>query len=138
MTFSNLSEIVGELRMDGERISLRLEPEDLELLDAFIEKHPEYSNRSNFARVALRSFIENLEGQDTATPKNHSKKNMVTVEVPRMVHETIMDSVRAGMYNSPEDAVVECLRKHYIKTEETLEAIKRAKLEAIKNTVQVL
>lgn len=124
--------------MDGERISLRLEPEDLELLDAFIEKHPEYSNRSNFARVALRSFIESFEGTNTIGAKNPTKKNVLSVEVPRMVHETIMDSVRAGMYNSAEEAVVECLRKQYIKTEETLEAIKRAKLEAIKSTVQVL
>jgi Arc/MetJ-type ribon-helix-helix transcriptional regulator len=125
--------------MDGERISLRLEPEDLELLDAFIERHPEYSNRSNFARVAIRSFIEQSEGAQTVIgTKNPTKKNVLSVEVPRMVHETIMDSVRAGMYNSPEEAVVECLRKQYIKTEETLEAIKRAKLEAIKSTVQVL
>jgi Arc/MetJ-type ribon-helix-helix transcriptional regulator len=125
--------------MDGERISLRLEPEDLELLDAFIERHPEYSNRSNFARVAIRSFIEQSEGTQTVIgTKNPTKKNVLSVEVPRMVHETIMDSVRAGMYNSPEEAVVECLRKQYIKTEETLEAIKRAKLEAIKSTVQVL
>jgi Arc/MetJ-type ribon-helix-helix transcriptional regulator len=125
--------------MDGERISLRLEPEDLELLDAFIERHPEYSNRSNFARVAIRAFIEQAEGdRTTVTAKQAVKKNVITVEIPRLAHETIMDSVRAGMYNSPEDAVVECIRKRYIHTEETLETIKRAKLEAIKTTVQVL
>ncbi len=61
--------------MDGERISLRLEPEDLVLLDAFIEKHPEYSNRSNFARVAFRSFIERLDGDhNRSTPYLRSRR----------------------------------------------------------------
>lgn len=120
--------------MDGERISLRLEGEDLVLLDAFIERHPEYSNRSNLARVAIRSFIERLEGEQKpvhAAPK--AKDNVITVEIPRMAHETIMDSVRAGIYNSAEDAVVECVRKKYIDAEQTLEAVKRAKLEAFQN-----
>ena len=86
--------------MDGERISLRLEPEDLVLLDEFIQKHPEYSNRSNFARVAIRSFIERLDGEQKPDHVIHgSKKNVITVEIPRMAHDTIMDSVRAGMYN---------------------------------------
>ena len=125
--------------MDGERITLRLEPEDLELLDAFIARHPEYSNRSNLARVAIRSFIEQLEGDSSTDTTKHSvKKNVITVEIPRLAHETIMDSVRAGMYNSAEDAVIECIRKRYIHTDDTLEHIKRAKLDAIKSTVQVV
>ncbi len=123
--------------MDGERISLRLEPEDLTLLDAFIEKHPEYSNRSNFARVAIRSFIEQFEGSRT-TGIASKKSNVITIEVPRFAHETIMTSVRAGIYNSPEEAVVECIRKRYINTEEAIEAIKRERMEALKGTVQVL
>jgi len=123
--------------LDGERISLRLEPEDLTLLDAFIEKHPEYSNRSNFARVAIRSFIEQFEGSRT-TGIASKKSNVITIEVPRFAHETIMTSVRAGIYNSPEEAVVECIRKRYINTEEAIEAIKRERMEALKGTVQVL
>lgn len=125
--------------MDGERISLRLEPEDLVLLDAFIEKHPEYSNRSNFARVALRAFIERLDGEPKAERViPEVKKNVLTVEIPRMAHETIMDSVRAGIYNSAEEAVVECVRDRYIETKQTLEAIKKAKVEALQSTVQYL
>lgn len=114
-----------------------MEPEDLTLLDAFIEKHPEYSNRSNFARVAIRSFIEQFEGSRT-TGIASKKSNVITIEVPRFAHETIMTSVRAGIYNSPEEAVVECIRKRYINTEEAIEAIKRERMEALKGTVQVL
>ncbi|MDW5563689.1 MAG: ribbon-helix-helix domain-containing protein [Methanomassiliicoccus sp.] len=124
--------------MDGERISLRLEPEDLELLDAFIEKHPEYSNRSNFARVAIRSFIEQFEGTKTNEITKNVKSNVITIEVPRFAHETIMSSVRAGIYNSPEEAIVECVRKRYINIEEAIENIKREKLENLKGTVQMV
>ncbi len=123
--------------MDGERISLRLEPEDLVLLDDFIEKHPEYSNRSNFARVAIRSFIDQFEGNRTSGIATN-KKNVITIEVPRFAHETIMTSVRAGIYNSPEDAVVACIRDRYINTEEAIETIKRERMEALKGTVQVI
>ncbi len=125
--------------MDGERISLRLETEDLELLDEFIEKHPEYSNRSNLARVAFRSFIEQIEGaKKTSAVKNDVEDNVISVKVPLVVHNTIMNSVRVGIYNSAEDAIVECLRKRFAKTDEILENIMRADLEALKNTVQVL
>ena len=125
--------------MDGERISLRLEPEDLVLLDAFIEKHPEYSNRSNFARVAIRSFIEQFDGnRTTGIAKSNQKSNVVTIEVPRFAHETIMSSVRAGIFNSPEHAVVSCVSKAFINTEEAIETIKRERMEALKGTVQVI
>lgn len=125
--------------MDGERISLRLEADDLELLDAFIVKHPEYSNRSNLARVAIRSFIENIM-RDKATENANCgiKENILTVEVPRFAHETIMSLVRAGMYNSPEDALVECIRKEFIDTKEAIETIKKQRLEALKGTVQMM
>lgn len=125
--------------MDGERISLRLEADDLELLDAFIVKHPEYSNRSNLARVAIRSFIENIMRDKTTENANCGiKENILTVEVPRFAHETIMSLVRAGMYNSPEDALVECIRKEFIDTKEAIEAIKKQRLEALKGTVQMM
>ncbi|MBI0584059.1 MAG: hypothetical protein ISF22_07510 [Methanomassiliicoccus sp.] len=124
--------------MDGERISLRLELEDLELLDSFIEKHPEYSNRSNFARVAIRSFIDQADGTATAVKKHVKKENVITVEVPRLAHETIMTSVRAGIYNSPEEAVVWCIRKEFIKIEQTLEMIKNEKQESLKGAMQMI
>lgn len=116
-----------------------MEPEDLEILDAFIKKHPEYSNRSNFARIALRSFIERVEGTSkTASTNDEVRDNVVPVRVPRFALNAIMDLVRAGIYNSPEDAIVECLRKRYTLTEDAIDTVLRANLEAHKNTVQVL
>lgn len=125
--------------MDGERISLRLEPEDLELLDDFIMKHPEYSNRSNFARVAIRSFIEQFDGDRTETAKSGKKKDcMVMVEVPKFAHEVIMSSVRAGIFISPEHAVLDCVNKRFNDTDEAIERMKKQKLEVLSGTVQVV
>jgi Arc/MetJ-type ribon-helix-helix transcriptional regulator len=124
--------------MDGERISLRLEADDLELMDAFIVKHPEYSNRSNFARMAIRSFIDNFNGIGTVeNAKIGVKENVLTVEVPRYAHDTIMSLVRAGIYNTPEDALVECIRKEFIDTRKILEDVKRERMENLKGTVQM-
>jgi Arc/MetJ-type ribon-helix-helix transcriptional regulator len=124
--------------MDGERISLRLEADDLELMDAFIVKHPEYSNRSNFARMAIRSFIDNFNGIGTVeNAKIGVKENVLTVEVPRYAHDTIMSLVRAGIYNSPEDALVDCIRKEFVDTGKIIEDVKRERMETLKGTVQM-
>jgi len=115
-----------------------LEPEDLELLDAFISRHPEYSNRSNFARVAIRSFIEKFDGSRSTEVTKSSKSNVLTIEVPWFAYDIMVSSVRAGMYNSPEDAVIACISDRYIKAEEAIESMRKMKLEALKGTVQVI
>lgn len=124
--------------MDGERISLRLEAEDLELLDEFIEEHPEFSNRSHLARLAIREFIEQ-NGAPQQAKADHAppKRNVVKVEVPPLAHLTIEDFIRAGVYNSMEDAVVECLREKFI-TKESREKVLRQQAESIRTTVEVL
>jgi Arc/MetJ-type ribon-helix-helix transcriptional regulator len=124
--------------LDGERISLRLETEDLELLDEFIEKHPEYSNRSNLARVAFRAFIEQIEGANkTSAEDTKQESNMVSVRVPPFIHNSIVKLVRTGIYNSTEEAVLDCVRKVYITSDKAREAMLQADLEAYVNTVQV-
>jgi hypothetical protein len=123
------------MSVEGERISLRLEPEDLELLDKFVEQHPEYSNRSQLARLALRSFMESVEPAMGAGTRSSTRKNVLTVEIPRMAHETIMDSVRAGMFTSPESAVAACVSEKFIPIAEGLEAIKKRRLDALREPV---
>ncbi|QLH74025.1 MAG: hypothetical protein HPY73_00190 [Methanomassiliicoccales archaeon] len=95
--------------MDGERISLRLEPEDLELIDDFVEKHPEFSNRSHLARIAIRSFIERDEGIHL---KNSADR--VSIRVPGAVHSIIERMVEMGYYSSFESAVEEVLRREFL------------------------
>jgi Arc/MetJ-type ribon-helix-helix transcriptional regulator len=90
--------------MDGERISLRLEGEDLELIDAFVEKHPEFANRSHLARVALRAFIEQAQSDIPV------RANRVSVEVPPLVMAQMQNAVDDGMYTGVNAVVEETLR----------------------------
>ena len=78
--------------MDGERISLRLEPEDLELIDQFVGQHPEYSNRSHLARMALRAFIEK-DGAKVSAP---TSANRVTVTLPPRLKNVIDQLISDG------------------------------------------
>ncbi len=111
--------------LDGERITLRLEPEDLELLDSFIEKHPEYASRSQFTRVAIRAFIEGAQGSSVTEDKD----NHVVVELPRKALFVIQAMVREGIYNSVEGAIEEAVRKEFLRPEH-LEDVKKKVLEA--------
>lgn len=94
--------------MDGERISLRLEQEDLELIDDFVEQHPEFSNRSHLARMAIRSFIE--KDRNVIKPS----ATHVTINVPGRVKSMIESMVEQGYYTSFEAAVEDALRKEFL------------------------
>ncbi len=43
--------------MDGERITLRMEQEDLFEMDVFLDENPEFANRSQLIRIALRNYM---------------------------------------------------------------------------------
>jgi len=105
--------------MEGERISLRLEGEDLELIDDFIDGHPEFSNRSQLARIALRAFIERDGGARVEGPG----KGEMVIKVPPAVRSIMEGMVEDGYYNSAEDIVVECLRKEFV-SRENLDKVK--------------
>ncbi len=105
--------------MEGERISLRLEGEDLELIDEFIEGHSEISNRSQLARIALRAFIE----RDGGTRVETSGKGQMLINVPPAVRSIMDGMVEDGYYNAVEDIIVECLRKELV-SRENLDKVK--------------
>jgi Arc/MetJ-type ribon-helix-helix transcriptional regulator len=105
--------------MEGERISLRLEGEDLELIDDFIDGHPEISNRSQLARIALRAFIE----RDGGSRVEISGKGEMVIKVPPAVRSIMEGMVEEGYYNSAEDIVLECLRKEFV-SRDNLEKVK--------------
>ncbi|NLX47099.1 MAG: hypothetical protein GXY70_02850 [Euryarchaeota archaeon] len=105
--------------MEGERITLRLEGEDLELIDDFIDVHPEISNRSQLARIALRAFIE----RDGGMRVDGSGRGEIVLKVPPAVRSIMEGMVEDGYYNSVEDIVVECLRKEFV-SRDNLEKVK--------------
>jgi metal-responsive CopG/Arc/MetJ family transcriptional regulator len=105
--------------MEGERISLRLEGEDLVLIDDFIEGHPEISNRSQLARIALRAFIE----RDGGTQAISSGKGQIIINVPPAIGSIMEGMVEEGFYSGVEDIIVECLRREFV-SRENLDKVK--------------
>ncbi len=125
--------------MDGERITLRLEQEDLEIIDRFVDEHPEYSNRSLLARVAIRSFIERANGAiPKKTTSELNEKHVISVTIPRLAHETIAEAVNAGLFTSIEDAISQCVGQKYIDRDAYLSKIREKKLNERSETLEVL
>src|SRR3972149_7213659 len=88
---------------DNGRITLRLEKENLQLIDAFLEQNPRFRNRSQLARDAVQTFIENVT----------QGGNTVALKVPAKVLEVIDHLVSEGYFNDRQDAVVQALREHF-------------------------
>jgi len=118
--------------MDGERITLRLGREELELLDRFIEEHTDFSNRSQLARVALRSFIE---ARGTQVPEMNGLE--IPVKIPRAALGIMEGMVRAGIYNSIGGAIEDCVRKEFV-PKEYFEDVKRKIFETKRETLEVV
>ena len=118
--------------MDDERISLRLEREDLELIDRFIEESEEISNRSQLARIAIRSYIEGVSSKPS-----QGTENRISIVVPRPAMGTIKHYVRDGVYKSMVEAVESCVREHFI-TKEYMETLKKRALEEELSTLSVI
>jgi len=107
---------------ENERITLRLDAEDLKLLDEFIASSREFSNRSQLARAAIRAYIEAREsGAEGTTSK---RPNDVVVQLPPLVVDTIAHLVAQGVYSSTSEAVADCARHHFLPAEH-VEAMKK-------------
>jgi Arc/MetJ-type ribon-helix-helix transcriptional regulator len=59
------------ITMDDERITLRMGPSDVQLMDDYLEEHPELGTRSQFIRTALRKYIKG-DAQSTSSSDNES------------------------------------------------------------------
>jgi hypothetical protein len=46
------------ITMDDERITLRMGPSDVQMMDDYLEEHPELGTRSQFIRIALRKYMK--------------------------------------------------------------------------------
>ncbi len=89
----------------GERISLRLEKENLELIDQFLRTNPTFGNRSKLCREAVQAFIEIVT----------KGGNTVTMRIPRHYLELIDHLVADGYFLSREHAIVRAIEEHFAK-----------------------
>ncbi len=88
---------------ENERITLRLERENLELVDAFLTEHTSYTSRSQLVREAVQSFIQSIrEGG-----------NIVNLRVPRYYLDLIDHLVADGYFLSREHAIVRAVEEWY-------------------------
>lgn len=86
-----------------DRITLRLEKDNLELIDRFLEESREFSNRSQLCRVAVQAYIEQLSGGS----------NEVHVRIPRHYLDLIDYLVREGYFLNREHAIVRCVEEFF-------------------------
>jgi len=89
----------------GERISLRLEKDNLELIDQFLKENPTFGNRSKLCREAVQAFIE------TVTQGG----NTVTVRIPRHYLDLIDHYIADGYFLNREYAVVKAVEELFAK-----------------------
>ncbi len=88
---------------ENERITLRLEKDNLELIDSFLNENKSYTNRSQLVRDAVQSFIQTIrEGGNT-----------VTIRVPRYFLELIDHLVTSGYFLSREHAIVRAIEEWF-------------------------
>lgn len=88
---------------ENERITLRLEKENLELIDEFLKKNTSYGNRSQLVREAVQAYIQTIrEGGDT-----------VTIRIPRYYLDLVDHLVADGYFLNREHAIVRSIEEWF-------------------------
>jgi metal-responsive CopG/Arc/MetJ family transcriptional regulator len=107
--------------LESERITIRLDADDLKMIDEFISDSNEFSNRSQLARAAVRAYIEMREGGREGT---NAKPNEILVQIPSLVLDTVRQLVAEGVYSSTSEAVADAARHEFLH-EEHVEVLKK-------------
>jgi Arc/MetJ-type ribon-helix-helix transcriptional regulator len=111
---------------ENERITLRLEKENLELIDAFLKQNTSHGNRSQLVREAVQAYILAIrEGGDS-----------ITIRIPRYYLDLIDRLVADGYFLSREHAVVRSIEEWF--TRERVKEIQDHKQEVDKMTGKVV
>jgi Arc/MetJ-type ribon-helix-helix transcriptional regulator len=91
--------------MDDERITLRMGPTDVQLMDDYLEEHPELGTRSQFIRTALRKYIKG----DAHSTSSSDKESGIFVRF-NAVELTMLDMLRqSGKCLNEEEFVRRCV-----------------------------
>ena len=111
---------------ENERITLRLEKENLELLDGFLKENTSFGNRSQLVREAVQAYIQTIrEGGDS-----------ITIRIPRYYLDLIDRLVADGYFLSREHAVVRSIEEWF--TRERVKEIQDHRQEVDKVTGKVI
>ncbi len=107
--------------LESERITIRLDADDLKLIDEFISNSNEFSNRSQLARAAVRAYIEMRAGAGEGTT---GRPNDILVQMPLLVLDTIKQLVSEGVYSSVSEAIADAARHEFLH-EEHVDGLKK-------------
>ena len=111
---------------ENERITLRLEKENLELIDAFLKQNTSHGNRSQLVREAVQAYIQTIrDGGDS-----------ITIRIPRYYLDLIDRLVADGYFLSREHAVVRSIEEWF--TRERVKEIQEHRQEVDKVTGKVI
>ena len=121
-----LREMDGTGMDENERITLRLEKENLELIDGFLKENKSYDSRSQLVRDAVQSFIQGLRGEG----------NSVSIHVAKYYLDLIDRLVTDGYFLSREHAIVRSIEEWF--TRERVKEIQDHRQETDKTTGRVV
>jgi len=107
--------------LESERITIRLDADDLKMIDEFISNSNEFSNRSQLARAAVRAYIEMRAGAGEGTK---GRPNDILVQMPLLVLDTIKQLVSEGVYSSVSEAIADAARHEFLH-EEHVDGLKK-------------
>ncbi len=96
-----------------DRITLRVERENLEKMDEFLRDREDISNRSQLCRLALQNYLREAE----------KAADEVTFKVPTAYLDYIDEMVRLGYFPSREQALLRCVEGYF--SRERIEEIDR-------------
>lgn len=93
--------------MVDNRISLRLDDNEIREIEAFLRNHSEFASRSHLAREAIRSFIEEGKGWSESSAQDDASSKPKTYKVTLApVEASILEGmVEAGYYIDIGDAI---------------------------------
>ncbi|MGI0149912.1 MAG: ribbon-helix-helix domain-containing protein [Thermoplasmata archaeon] len=88
---------------ENERITLRLEKENLELIDGFLKENTSYANRSQLVREAVQAYIQTIRDGG----------NTVAIRIPRYYLDLVDRLVADGYFLSREHAIVRSIEEWF-------------------------
>jgi Arc/MetJ-type ribon-helix-helix transcriptional regulator len=108
--------------MVDNRISLRLDDNEIKTIDKFLESHTEFASRSHLAREAIRRFIYQEDGGagGTAGEAPENRRVIKIVAAPAVMH-VLEQMVRGGYFVDENEAAYFILKNHTINKDNRLD-----------------
>ena len=102
--------------MDDEKISLRISKEELQVLDLYLEEHPECGSRSHFIKNAIRASLDRdaqivVGKKDTGAVKGDCSE--FVVKLPSALQASVESVIATGYYETPGEYVRHLIRLQF-------------------------